>query len=181
MPQFRYRAVTQAGEVVTGEVEAASREEVVRRIEYIGHMPIEAEAANKGILTGSGFSGKSARARDVTLFLRQLALLIGAGLTLEAALQTLADGAGKALSRLVNALRGSISIEHSASAAKASATALYQSFYYLGAVFGSVLPGFAWERWAWPGVVTTCIAALVVALLANWMLCGPCIAAKAAV
>lgn len=59
-----------------------------------------------------------------------------------------------------------------ASAAKASATALYQSFYYLGAVFGSVLPGFAWERWAWPGVVTTCIAALVVALLANWMLCG---------
>ena len=109
MPHFRYRAVTQAGEVITGEVEASSREEVVRRIEYVGHLPIEAEAASKGILGGSGFSGKLPRAREVTLFLRQLALLIGAGLTLEAALQTLGDGASKALSRFVNALRGSIS------------------------------------------------------------------------
>ena len=48
MPQFRYRAVTQAGEVIVGEIEATSREEVVRRIEYIGHLPIEAEAAGKG-------------------------------------------------------------------------------------------------------------------------------------
>jgi MFS transporter, YNFM family, putative membrane transport protein len=68
-----------------------------------------------------------------------------------------------------------------APATKGSATALYQSFYYLGAVFGSVLPGFAWERWAWPGVVTTCIAALVVALLANWILCGRRITVSAAV
>jgi MFS transporter, YNFM family, putative membrane transport protein len=56
--------------------------------------------------------------------------------------------------------------------AKGSATALYQSFYYLGAVFGSTLPGLAWERWAWPGVVGTCVASLVVALLADWLLCG---------
>jgi general secretion pathway protein F len=34
MPQFRYRAVTHAGEIVVGEVDAPSREEVVRRIEY---------------------------------------------------------------------------------------------------------------------------------------------------
>ncbi|MGP0094466.1 MAG: type II secretion system F family protein [Xanthobacteraceae bacterium] len=109
MPHFRYRAVTEAGEVVTGEVEAPSREEVVRRIEYVGHLPIEAEATSQGFLSGSGLSRKSPRARDVTLFLRQLALLIGAGLTLEAALQTLGDGASKSLSHFVNALRGSIS------------------------------------------------------------------------
>jgi len=30
MPQFRYRALTQAGELVLGEVDAPSREEVVR-------------------------------------------------------------------------------------------------------------------------------------------------------
>jgi general secretion pathway protein F len=33
MPHFRYRAVTPAGALVTGEVEAPSREEVIRRIE----------------------------------------------------------------------------------------------------------------------------------------------------
>jgi MFS transporter, YNFM family, putative membrane transport protein len=60
----------------------------------------------------------------------------------------------------------------SATKAKGSATALYQSFYYLGAVFGSFVPGLAWERWAWPGVVVSCIGSLVIALLANWLLCG---------
>ena len=41
MPHFHYRAVTQSGELVAGEVEAPSYEEVIRRIEYLGHMPIE--------------------------------------------------------------------------------------------------------------------------------------------
>jgi general secretion pathway protein F len=113
MPQFRYRALTQAGEVVTGEVDAPSREEVVRRIEYLGHLPIEAEAATQGILRGNWRSGKLPRSRDVTVFLRQLALLVGAGLTLEGTLQTLADDTSKAMSRFANALRSSISAGNS--------------------------------------------------------------------
>src|SRR5262245_29461314 len=113
MPQFRYRALTQAGEVVVGEVDAPSREEVVRRIEYLGHLPIEAEEATQGILRGNWFGGKLPRSRDVTVFLRQLALLVGAGLTLEGALQTLADDTSKAMSRFANALRSSITAGNS--------------------------------------------------------------------
>jgi YNFM family putative membrane transporter len=60
-----------------------------------------------------------------------------------------------------------------ATKAKGSAVSLYQSFYYLGAMFGSFVPGLAWERWAWPGVVVSCIVSLIVALLADWLLCGP--------
>ncbi|HTW85190.1 MAG TPA: MFS transporter [Candidatus Sulfotelmatobacter sp.] len=59
-----------------------------------------------------------------------------------------------------------------ATRARGSANALYQSFYYGGAVFGSTLPGLAWERWAWPGVVGVCVAGMVVALLADVLLCG---------
>jgi general secretion pathway protein F len=113
MPQFRYRALTQAGEIVVGEVDAPSREEVVRRIEYLGHLPIEAEEATQGILRGNRFGGKLPRPRDVTVFLRQLALLVGAGLTLEGALQTLADDTSKAMSRFANALRSSITAGNS--------------------------------------------------------------------
>ena len=51
MPQFRYRAVTHAGEIVVGEVDASSREEVLRRIEYLGHLTIDAEIATTGFLT----------------------------------------------------------------------------------------------------------------------------------
>ena len=113
MPQFRYRALTQAGEIVVGEVDAPSREEVVRRIEYLGHLPIEAEAKTQGILRANLLGGKLPRPRDVTVFLRQLALLVGAGLTLEGALQTLADDTSKAMSRFANALRSSITAGNS--------------------------------------------------------------------
>jgi general secretion pathway protein F len=109
MPQFRYRALTQAGEVVVGEVDAPSREEVVRRIEYLGHLPIDAEAATPGLFTVARRGGKLPRSRDVTVFLRQLALLVGAGLTLEGALQTLADDTSMAMARFANTLRSSIS------------------------------------------------------------------------
>ena len=110
MPQFRYRAVTRAGEIVNGEVEAPSREEVVRRIEYLGHMTIDAEVATTRILARSRRpGGKPPRSRDVSLLLRQLALLLAAGLTLEAALQTLGDDTSKALAGFANGLRASIS------------------------------------------------------------------------
>src|SRR6201988_1887269 len=110
MPQFRYRAITSAGEIIVGEVDASSREEVMRRIEYLGHLAIDAEVAATGILTRSHRrTGKLPGSRDVSIFLRQLALLIGAGLTLEAALQTLSGDASKALAGFANGLRASIS------------------------------------------------------------------------
>jgi general secretion pathway protein F len=110
MPQFRYRAVTHAGEIVVGEVDASSRDEVVRRIEYLGHLTIEAEPVATGILArGRWRSGKQPRFNEVSIFLRQLALLIGAGLTLEAALQILGEDAGRGLAGFANGLRASIS------------------------------------------------------------------------
>jgi len=110
MPQFRYRAVTHAGEIVVGEVDASSREEVVRRIEYLGHLTIEAELAATGILArGHRRGGKPPRSHDISILLRQLALLLGAGLTLETALQTLGEDTSKALAGFANGLRASIS------------------------------------------------------------------------
>ena len=50
MPQFRYRAVTRAGGIVVGEVDAPSREEALRRIEFLGHLTIDAEIATTAIL-----------------------------------------------------------------------------------------------------------------------------------
>jgi general secretion pathway protein F len=110
MPQFRYRAVTQAGELVSGEVEAPNRDEVLRRIEYLGHLPIEAEPAGAGgaLARVRAAGGKPPRARDVTALLRELAFLIRAGLTLEETLQTLGEDAARAVARFVKALRSSI-------------------------------------------------------------------------
>lgn len=108
MPQFRYRAVTQTGALVTDDVQASSREEVLRRIEYLGHWPIEAQTAGKRLLALGEWGRAAPRPRAVTIFLREVALLIGAGLTLEAALQTLEDIISRALSRFARALRSDI-------------------------------------------------------------------------
>ena len=60
-----------------------------------------------------------------------------------------------------------------ARAAKGGASALYLAFYYAGGTLGSSLPGLAWQRWAWPGVVAACVAALLGGLAAVVVLCRP--------
>jgi general secretion pathway protein F len=104
--------MTTAGEVVEGELDAASSGEVARRAEYLGHLLIEAAPVGKGGVLGkrsASASKKAPSARDVTTFLRQLALLIAAGLTIEAALQTLAEDTNKSLSWFAGNLRAAVS------------------------------------------------------------------------
>jgi general secretion pathway protein F len=109
MPQFRYRAISASGAMVNGEVEAPSRAEVVQRIEYLGHLLIEADIAAPGRFAAkSVMPRQKPRPRDVTLLLRQLSLLISAGLTLEAALQTLSEDTAKSVSWFAGSLRSAI-------------------------------------------------------------------------
>ena len=62
-------------------------------------------------------------------------------------------------------------VQATAETAKGGASALYLTFYYLGATLGSFLPGLAWQAYGWAGVVACCIAALVLGILAALRLC----------
>ncbi|HZZ65460.1 MAG TPA: MFS transporter, partial [Candidatus Baltobacteraceae bacterium] len=53
---------------------------------------------------------------------------------------------------------------------KGGANAMYQVFYYGGAVFGSTLPGLAWEHWGWHGTLAVCMASLTLALVATFFI-----------
>ena len=59
-----------------------------------------------------------------------------------------------------------------AETAKGGASALYLTSYYVGGTLGAALPGLAFQATGWPGVVGACVAATVVAMLANALLCG---------
>ncbi|MDI4235733.1 type II secretion system F family protein [Bradyrhizobium sp. Arg237L] len=109
MPHYRYRALTKAGEIILGDVDAPSREEVLRRIEYLGHLPVEAEIAGGGARRSGISSSGLPRPRELTTFMRLLALLLRSGLTLEAALQTLEDDTNKAVARFAGGLRSAVS------------------------------------------------------------------------
>ena len=56
MTQFRYRAISAAGETLTGRMEATSVADVVARLQDQGHTPLEAVAAEGAASSGS-FAG----------------------------------------------------------------------------------------------------------------------------
>lgn len=95
MLNFRYRALTQNGEIVDGSLSAENAAEVALRIEYLGLMPIETVAEGVSGKQSSilSFSLSSPRPEDVTIFTRDLALLLKAGARLDDALELLATDA----------------------------------------------------------------------------------------
>jgi general secretion pathway protein F len=96
MPTFRYRALTQIGELVSGSLNAQNAAEVTLRIEYLGLIPIEAvtEQSEAQIRRRRQFSfGSRPRAEDVTIFTGDLALLLRTGARINDALELLAADA----------------------------------------------------------------------------------------
>src|SRR5712691_1498698 len=92
MPNFRYRALSQSGEVVSGLISAPTSAEVARRIDYLRLVPIDAiveESAARASRFNFKF-GQRARSEDVTIFTLDLALLLKAGARLNDALELLA-------------------------------------------------------------------------------------------
>ncbi|MDC7787287.1 type II secretion system F family protein [Rhodoplanes sp. TEM] len=98
MPNFHYRALTQTGELVTGTIAAPNAAEVAQRIEFLGLVPIETAAgaeAAAGPRLDLSLAALTSRPRpaDVTVFTRDLALLLRAGARLDDALELLAGDA----------------------------------------------------------------------------------------
>lgn len=90
MPEFRYVAVSAAGELEEGRLEAADRAAAIAALQARGRLPLRAEPA--GILSlGTILRRRSLPARETALLLRGLAGLVQAGIALDRALQMLAD------------------------------------------------------------------------------------------
>jgi len=131
VPNFRYRALTQNGEIVNGTISAPTSAEVARRIEYLRLLPIETvedSRANSG--QGSyGWFGRPTSA-EITTFTRDLALLLKAGARLNDALELLTGDADVGRMRPVVAkLRAAILAGESFADAIAGHPALFPPMY----------------------------------------------------
>jgi general secretion pathway protein F len=89
VPSFHYRALTQAGKVVSGSISAPTASEVARRIEYLGLVPIDTVAEQRASKASAFTFGRQPRAEDITIFTLDLALLLKAGARLDDALELL--------------------------------------------------------------------------------------------
>src|SRR6476646_8858575 len=90
MPNFRYKALTKAGEIVTSSIAAPTAAEVARRIEYLGLVPVDTVTEERPESASSFFTlTQRAKSEDVTVFTLDLALLLKAGARLDDALELL--------------------------------------------------------------------------------------------
>ena len=117
MPSFRFKAVAPNGEVVQGQMEAASADEVVAKLHEQGNLPLEAMPADAAQAAGWGslFRSTGVSQADVFIFTQQLATLVGAGLPLDRSLAVLADLAESPrlkllVDRVRDQVRGGISL-----------------------------------------------------------------------
>jgi general secretion pathway protein F len=131
VPNYRYRALTQNGEIVHGTLSAPTPAEVARRIEYLRLLPIET-IEDKRTTAGSGGFGLFGRpsAAEVTTFTRDLALLLKAGARLDDALELLASDADVGRLRpVVGKLRAALLSGESLADAVAGHPALFPPMY----------------------------------------------------
>jgi len=132
MPNFRYRALTTNGEIVSGLIAAPTAAEVARRIDYLRLVPIDTiveESETQGSRFNFKFE-KRARTEDVTIFTLDLALLLKAGARLDRALELLAaDVDIGRLRSTVSAIRSSVLAGESFADALAHHPALFPPMY----------------------------------------------------
>lgn len=112
MPTFAYQALNAAGERIVGEIDAADSRGAIRRLQDGGLIPIDARpaAARAAAAGGASVGGRGGSAREVTQITRELATLIGAGQTVEGALEmAIADRSSRrltgALERVLDRVR----------------------------------------------------------------------------
>lgn len=144
MPNFRYRALTQTGEIVHGRLSAPSATEVAARIEYLRLLPIETVEEKRSSVgsTGLGLFGQPGRA-EVTTFTRDLALLLKAGARLDDALELLAGDADVGrlrpiVARLRAALLSGESLAEAISAHPALFPPMYVALVRVGEISGTL-------------------------------------------
>ncbi len=146
MSQFRYKAVSDAGEMLHGQMEAASVEEVIGRLQDQGHTPLEAQPAD-GAAGGSGLAALFRRGPfsgdQLAQFTHQLATLLGAGQPLDRALGILldlpeGDGAKKLIERVRERVRGGNTLSSALDEEHGVFPKLYVSLVRAGEAGGSL-------------------------------------------
>ena len=146
MALYRYKAVTVSGEVLEGQLDVASNDEAVARIQDAGNIPLEIRAADGG--DGGGILGRLGKRQamnqaQVLQFTQQLATLLGAGQPLDRALQILlelpeSEKAKRIIERVRDHVRGGGALSDALEAEPGVFSKLYVNMVRAGEVGGAL-------------------------------------------
>lgn len=145
MARFRYKAVTPAGKVVEGALEAASRGAAIDHLRNDGYLPIRADEVGARMELGwllRDLRAKRLSPQEIILMTRELATLLQAGLSLERTLALsveLATGAQKAfLQGVLDAVRRGISLSEALAGQGVALPPFYIGLVHAGEAGGTL-------------------------------------------
>lgn len=146
MPLYHYKALNTRGEMLDGQMEAASNADVVQRLQEQGHLPVEAVLASeasgasvwKGLFKPKPFAGER-----LVQFTQQLATLLGAGQPLDRALTILLElpedeAAKRTVTDVRDAVRGGASLSAALERQHGTFSRLYVNMVRAGEAGGSM-------------------------------------------
>ena len=150
MPFFRYKAVSSAGEVQEGVLEAASSSAAVARVQAMGLIPIRAdEAAASGPSAPAQrgptvlFQRREVTQNDIAEVTRELATLLRAGLPLDRSFEILVNLSGKPrlaelLANVRNEVRGGAALSKALENQKGTFSRFFVNMIRAGEAGGSL-------------------------------------------
>lgn len=148
MPFFQYKAVTPAGEVKEGVLEASNDSTAIARVRDMGFIPIRAvEAGTARAGTGEGrpsmFARRGVSANEITVITRELATLLQAGLPLDRSVEILINLAAtprvaELLSRIRNEVRGGAALSRALDNQRGVFSRFYVNMIRAGEAGGSL-------------------------------------------
>ena len=148
MPFFQYKAVTPAGEVQEGVLEASSTLSAVARLQDMGFIPIRAvEAGAAKAMAPAGraplFQRNTITQNDITIITRELATLLKAGLPLDRSFEILINLAATPkiadlLSKIRNEVRGGAALSKALDAQRGVFSRFYVNMIRAGEAGGSL-------------------------------------------
>src|SRR3954467_7858842 len=110
MPTFTYKAIDPQFRFITGEMEAADTPRVGRELGKLGYTVLDTKSGKSGTKASNSFWSfrRPVGRKEITVFLRELSLVLRAGLTLDDALLLLAGEESAGLAAIVRDLRAAI-------------------------------------------------------------------------
>ncbi|WP_133480180.1 type II secretion system protein XpsF [Cognatilysobacter segetis] len=146
MALYRYKALNPRGEMLDGQMEAASVDEVVQRLQGQGHLPVEAKLASEGggpAIWKGLFKPKPFAGARLVQFTQQLATLLGAGQPLDRALSILLElpddeAARRTIGDIREAVRGGAALSTALDRQHGTFSRLYINMVRAGEAGGSL-------------------------------------------
>jgi general secretion pathway protein F len=146
MALYRYKALNARGEMLDGQMEAASGAEVASRLQEQGHLPMEAKLASEGGGESAWralFKPKPFAGERLVQFTQQLATLLGAGQPLDRALGILLELPEDALAKrtitdIRDAVRGGAALSTALERQHGAFSRLYVNMVRAGEAGGSL-------------------------------------------